>query len=69
LLPSAEKAVEKDATRAGEEKGLEVGGRVRVAMGAAVMCAPPVSRWRKTLDESPTERRVRPSGDIDAGQK
>lgn len=69
LLPSAEKAVEKDATSAGEKKGLEVGGRVRVAMGTAVTCAPPVMRWRKTFDESPTERSVRPSGDIEARNK
>lgn len=39
---------------------------LRVVIGENVTCAPPVIRWKYTLLESPTERRVRPSGDIEA---
>lgn len=38
----------------------------RVIIGEKVTRAPPVIRWKYTLLESPTERRVRPSGDIEA---
>jgi hypothetical protein len=68
-VPSEEKEVENDATNAvdaygsGEASG---GGRESVAIGCILIRDPPVSRCRNTLDVSPTERSVLPSGDIDA---
>lgn len=72
LEPSGEKAVQKEAGRAlplctgyalgGGSKG----GSVSWARGVKVIRAPPVMPWRYTWGESPTERSVRPSGEIDA---
>lgn len=69
LEPSPEKAVEKDAiNEAGMYiDGVEVvDGSLRVAIGENVMREPPFISCRETLEESPTDKRVRPSGDIDA---
>ena len=72
LEPDGENAVQKDAGSAlplctgyalgGGSKG----GRVSWARGVNVMRAPPVIPWRYTWGESPTDRSVRPSGEIDA---
>lgn len=83
LLPSPLKAVEKAAAKEvyddggytgddddeyarGEESG---GGMVSVVIGWNVIRAPPVIWWKYILLESPTERRVRPSGEIDATRR
>jgi|ERR1700722_960888 len=69
LLPLAENAVEneageqEDAKFNGSEQG---GGRVRVVIGVKETHAPPERRCKYTFGESPTERRVQPSGESEA---
>lgn len=72
LEPDGENAVQKDAgsalllcTRCALGGGSK-GGRVSWARGVNVIREPPVIPWRYTWGESPTERSVRPSGEIDA---
>ena len=69
LVPSDEKAAEKEATKAVDAYGrndTSGGGSDSVAIGVMLIWEPPVSRWRKTLEVSPTESKVRPSGDTEA---
>jgi hypothetical protein len=80
LVPSAEKAVEKEAANEVVDvpykfrpSGIwmadwgNVGaGRERVDKGVNERRAEPEMRWRWTLEESPTDRRVRPSGEREA---
>jgi hypothetical protein len=75
LDPDGEKAVQKEAGSAPAPcdgctfAGVSKGGRLSRASGVNEMRAPPVMPCRYTCGESPTERRVRPSGEIEAEQR
>jgi hypothetical protein len=75
LEPDGENAVQNEAGSAPAPcdgctfTGVSKGGRVRRASGVNVIRSPPVMPCRYTCGESPTERRVRPSGEIEAGQR
>lgn len=60
--------MEKEAGTEAEERGMS-SGRVRVVIGEKVRVWEPVMRVRWTLRESPTDRRVRPSGEMEARWK
>jgi hypothetical protein len=75
LEPDGEKAVQNEAGSAPAPcdgctfTGVSKGGRVSRASGVKVIREPPVMPCRYTCGESPTERRVRPSGEIEAVQR
>jgi len=75
LDPDGENAVQNEAGSAPAPcdgctfAGMSKGGRLSRARAVNVMRAPPVMPCRYTCGESPTERRVRPSGEIEAEQR
>lgn len=69
--PSAENAVENDAAKdeGYENSALSGAGMLSDRMGVNDRRAPPAIWCTYTLEESPTDRSVRPSGDMEANEK